>query len=214
MDSNKFKLSFLLLAAALPISLATWVFNAREIDGIRSTTNNGILITPVMDITEFDLRDTNGAEIFQRFEDMVAGIEIDDYEPRPWLLIYLGTKNCDNNCQERLHFLRQLHIRLSGESDRVERYYVNAGQNRESIDVSTQTLFANEFPDLKLAYSDASALLIKLARTTADGIDPIALHYIYVVDPIGNVMLYFTPENTTEEIFKDLDKLLDQSSLG
>jgi hypothetical protein len=34
------------------------------------------------------------------------------------------------------------------------------------------------------------------------------------VDPLGNVMLYFTPGNTPEEILSDLDTLLDSSSLG
>jgi hypothetical protein len=45
-------------------------------------------------------------------------------------------------------------------------------------------------------------------------INPANLHYIYVVDPLGNVMMYFTPENTPEEMLDDIDNLLDRSSVG
>lgn len=214
MDKSKFKLTFLLLIAALPVSLATWFFGQREVDGLGSTTNRGELIIPVMDITEFDLRDESGESMFVSFEEMVAQIDLDDYEPRPWLLLYLGSENCESICDERLFFLRQLHRRLNAEAERVQRYYINVSEAQSSLDERTQIMFEEAFPEMVVAYSEKQALLNTLERTLPAGIDPLALHYIYVVDPLGNVMLYFTPENSTEDILKDIDKLLDQSSLG
>ena len=212
MNRNKLKLTLLLLAAALPVSLATWVFGVREMNGVTATSNRGQLVIPVMDITELDMRDEQGQPMFVTFEESVADIALEDYEPRPWMLIYLGNENCDKNCDERLYYLRQLHRRLSSESDRVERFYINAGQTE--LDQRTHTMFAEAFPEMKVGKSDSAILMNNLQRTVPENVDPVNSHYIYVADPLGNVMLYFTPENTTEEIFKDIDKLLDQSSVG
>jgi len=38
--------------------------------------------------------------------------------------------------------------------------------------------------------------------------------YVFFVDPVGNVMMYFTREHSIEEIKSDLERLLKYSSLG
>jgi cytochrome oxidase Cu insertion factor (SCO1/SenC/PrrC family) len=38
--------------------------------------------------------------------------------------------------------------------------------------------------------------------------------YVLLVDPVGNVMMYYTQEHTAEEIMTDLETLLRYSSLG
>jgi hypothetical protein len=73
---------------------------------------------------------------------------------------------------------------------------------------------AEQQPDMRVVYAGATALRQRLGTTAPAGVDPLTQHYIYVVDPLGNVMLYFTPENTAEDILSDLDTLLDNSSLG
>ncbi|MDT8398378.1 MAG: hypothetical protein RQ899_07165 [Pseudomonadales bacterium] len=214
MDSSKIKLTFLLLIAALPITLATWFYGLREMQGISVTSNKGVLIVPVLDITALAMHDDAGEPIFQTFEDAVAGVSAKEYQPRPWLLVYLGGPDCDSACAQRLYFLRQLHRRLGREVDRVARYHVNVTQDRRSLTEATRTLFAEQFPELGQASADRDTLLKNLAGSLPADVDPVTEHYIYVVDPVGNVMLYFTPENTPEDILRDLDRLLDQSSLG
>ncbi len=214
MDKNKLKLTFLLLIAALPISLATWYFNTREYQGAVATGNNGVLVVPVLDVTTLDLRNGIGEPAYLSFEELTAGVSPEDYEPRPWQLLYLGAPECDDSCVERLYFLRQLHVRLSREFDRVQRVYVQASDVTGPLPDATATLMAEQQPDMKVVYAGASALRTHLQSTVPAGADPVSEHYIYVVDPVGNVMLYFTPENTPEDILSDLDTLLDNSSLG
>lgn len=214
MDKNKFKLTFLLLIAALPISLATWYFGTRELEGVSTTTNKGVLVIPVLDITTLNLRNGAGALAYMPFEQMVAGVSPADYEPRPWQLLYLGAPECDDRCAERLYFLRQLHVRLSKEFERVERVYVQASDEPGPLPTATAALLTEQQADMKVVYVGETELRDVLKATAAPGADPISMHYIYVVDPVGNVMLYFTPANTPEDILSDLDKLLDHSSLG
>ncbi|MGV3592049.1 MAG: SCO family protein [Gammaproteobacteria bacterium] len=214
MDKNKAKLTFLLLIAALPIGSATWYFGMRENSGLMSTTNKGELVIPVVDVTTLDLRNGAGEPAYLSFDELVAGVDPEDYEPRPWQLLYLGAPECDDTCVERLYFLRQLHVRLGKEFDRVQRVYVQASDTSGPLPAATAAFIAEQQPDMRIVYANAAALREKLRATVASGADPLTQHYIYVVDPVGNVMLYFTPENTPDEILSDLDKLLDNSSLG
>jgi len=214
MNTNKLKLAALLLMAALPISLATWYFGVVTNQSMLTTTNKGHLVQPVLDVVELQLTDQSGAPGYLPFEALVAGVDPDEYKPRPWQLMYLGAPECDAVCVDRLYFLRQLHTRLGRESDRVERVYVQVSATTGRLPAATMQLLGEQHPGMKQLNAEAASLRAILARTVGEGEDPIANHYIYVVDPVGNVMLYFTPDNTPEEILADLDKLLDQSSLG
>jgi hypothetical protein len=214
MDTNKLKLTFLLLVAAVPISLATWVYGVREVQGVDSTTNKGELVIPVIDITRLDLRDVNGAPAYVVFEEHVSNVDPRDYEPKPWQLLYLGEGECEAQCEERLYFLRQMHKRLNAEASRVERVYVHVADTLAPLPELTRALLTEQQGDMKVVYAASAGLREVLAPSVPDNIDPTNLHYIYVVDPLGNVMMYFTPENTPEEMLDDLDNLLDRSSIG
>lgn len=214
MDTTKLKLTFLLLAAALPISLATWVFGVREQQGVSSTTNKGELVIPIIDITRLDLRDEQGQPAYVAFEEFVSNVDPKDYQPRPWQLLYLGAAECEAQCAERLYFLRQMHVRLNAEAKRVERVYVQVEDSLTPLLQTTRTLLAEQQNDMKVAYATAAGLQEVLAASVPENITPANLHYIYVVDPLGNLMMYFTPENTPEEMLDDIDNLLDRSSAG
>lgn len=211
MDTNKLKLTFLLLVAAVPISLATWVFGIREEQGVSSTTNKGELVIPVIEITRLDLRDEQGQPAYVAFEEFVSDIDPEDYEPRLWQLLYLGAAECDAVCEERLYFLRQMHKRLNAEAKRVERVYVQVEDTLMQLPEATRALLQN---DMKIVYATSDSLHEVLAPSVPANTDPAKLHYIYVVDPLGNVMMYFTPDNTPDEMLDDIDKLLDRSSIG
>lgn len=214
MDKNKLKLTALLLMAALPIGSATWYFSTHEYKGLLPTKNKGELVIPVVDVTTLDLRNGAGEPAYLPFEELVADVAPEDYKPRPWQLLYLGEPVCDDTCVERLYFLRQLHVRLGREFNRVQRVYVQASDTPGPLPADTAAFIADQQPDMRVVYANASALRERLRGTVPDGVDPLEQHYIYVVDPVGNVMLYFTPDNTPDEILSDLDTLLDNSSLG
>jgi len=39
-------------------------------------------------------------------------------------------------------------------------------------------------------------------------------NYVFIVDPLGNIPLYFTPENSFRDQLGDLKKLLKLSTIG
>jgi cytochrome oxidase Cu insertion factor (SCO1/SenC/PrrC family) len=212
--ANKLKLLVLLTMVIVPITLATWYFGKALEGGIASTTNKGELVIPVVDLTSLPLVDAEGAAAYQSFDELTAGVSPDDYEPRPWQLLYVTGDACDAACQERLYFLRQIHTRLGAEAGRVQGVYVQATAGARALDDEFAALMTKEHPGMRILFADPAALRAVLAPSAREGEDPLARHYIYLADPVGNVMLYFTPENTPEEILSDLNKLLKQSSLG
>ena len=210
---NKLKLSFLLLITALPVSLATMSFkSAIENGDIAATSNKGHLINPPADISALDMRDGDGNPAFRSFEEEIATLrDPDEYEIKPWLLIYVTATQCAASCQERVHYLQQLHIALGKNIQRVRRYYLNAAG--EALSAETATLFREDYPSMGIAYSDATTLENNMRELGAD----LSLRdqdYVLLVDPVGNVMMYYTDEQSAEDIMADLETLLKYSSLG
>tara|TARA_R110001592_G_scaffold82094_5_gene243337 strand:+ start:5296 stop:5946 length:651 start_codon:yes stop_codon:yes gene_type:complete len=210
---NKLKLTFLLLITALPVSLATMSFkSAIENGDIAATSNKGHLIIPPADISALDMRDREGNPAFLTFEEELATLsDSEEYEIKPWLLVFVTAKECEVACMERVHYLQQLHIALGKNIQRVRRYYINA--SGEAFDTQTATVFRDEYPSMGITYSDAAVLERNLreagAELTLDDQD-----YVILIDPVGNVMMYYTDEHSAEDIMTDLETLLKYSSLG
>src|SRR5690606_33723097 len=154
----------------------------------------GTLIQPLLDLPTLQLRNADGAPAYRTFEELTAGVDPNTYEPRPWQLIMLTGADCDQPCLDRLYTLRQIHLRLAREAERVQRAVVVVDNASQGLTQVTRDFLLEQQPDLQLLHADPEALLPQLLPA-AGGRDPVADHLIYLADPVGNVMLYFTPEN-------------------
>ncbi|MBC52780.1 MAG: hypothetical protein CMQ34_02990 [Gammaproteobacteria bacterium] len=211
---SKLKLAFLLLITFVPITMATFAFRtATESGGFGSgTVNKGNFILPPADITDLGMSDATGAPMFTSFEDLVATLESEeDYVAQPWLMIFVNAGTCDAACEERVFYLRQLHITLGKNIERVRRYYLHA--DAAPIAAQTASHFREQYPSMGIAYSSAQQLQQSLAAKGVD-LDLTAEDYVFFVDPVGNVMMYYDGSHTIEDIKTDLDRLLRHSSLG
>ncbi len=211
---NRIKLAAVLLLAVVPISLASWLFNraAQSPGGLFGTVNNGQLIQPPADVTALDMRDENGELIFRSFEERIAGIEnSDDYDPDPWLLVLVNTGDCGDPCMDRVHMLRQMHATLAEDASRVRRYYLQA-DDRPLSDARRQ-VFREDYPSMGLA----RGRLERIERALTEAGVAVALTsepHVFLVDPVGNVMMYYTGDHGIDAIHEDLERLLEYSSLG
>ncbi len=212
--TSKMKLAFLLLIAFVPITLASFAFRAATDAGMFSgeTVNNGNLINPPVDISELALEDEQNAEVFLTFEERVADIpNPDDYETAPWLILYVNNGSCAESCRERVHLLRQMHVTLNKNTPRVRRYYVQSNMNE--VDEALAMHFRDEFPSMGVVQGDAENIAAALAPRQID-LDLANQDIVLFVDPVGNVMMYYTDEHDIAEIKEDLERLLRLSSLG
>jgi len=210
---SKLKLTFLLLITALPVTMATLSFNSADNnDGSSATSNKGTLINPPADISALAMHDVDNNPVFQTFEEVIAALPDDEeYVIQPWLMVYVNANECADVCKERIHILKQLHIALGKNTQRVRRYYLNASDRAIAPDIAE--LFRNEYPSMGVAQSDNALLSANLIEAGTD-IDLSTQAYVILIDPVGNVMMYYTDDQEAEDIMSDLETLLKYSSLG
>lgn len=118
-----------------------------------------------------------------------------------WVLVQFDDAACDAACERKLYFMRQVRRATGKEMQRVERAWVVTGGGQPA-------------PAL-LAAIEGTVLIQSderlLAAFPADG-SPAA--HIYLVDPIGNLMLRFPRDPDPSRMIKDLQRLLRVSRFG
>jgi len=191
---------FLLLAALffVPLALAFWLYygpgNWRP---GAAGTNKGDLIDPARPLPEADLPIAGGSPF--RGE-LLRG---------KWSLVYVGNGYCDERCRKALYLTRQTRIALNKDADRVERVFMAIGN------CCDDTFLENEHPDLVVAIvgSPQAAALLAEFPTYDDG--PVeSAGRIYVVDPLGNLLLSYSASAPDKALLTDLKKLLRLSHIG
>ncbi len=158
------------------------------------TKNNGVLISPVRAVADLNLRDSNGYAI--------------EFSQSPvWTLIIPGRRHCDATCQETLYFTRQTHIAMGREANLFRRFYLSLDGE---VDAAYTELQQRDHPNLLTVFAtgeDLSALLNGLGIE-----DPLSGRYLFLVDPQGWLMMYYTDQHTGKDIIKDIKALLSVAS--
>jgi cytochrome oxidase Cu insertion factor (SCO1/SenC/PrrC family) len=110
-----------------------------------------------------------------------------------WWLWVVPQGPCESSCQHALHQLRQLHILLNRDAGRVRRALVR-GTPAPSADLELAELY----PQLAFLSADVAGL--------AEG--------IYVIDPLGNLVLHYPMQDAGKPVLDDLKRLLKVSQIG
>lgn len=116
-----------------------------------------------------------------------------------WSLITIDSGQCDEYCQKKLYQMRQVRLVQNTEKDRIERVWLIDDNYLPSQDLK------NEYEGTVVLSAKDSDLL---------GEFPAALSrrdHIYVVDPMGNLMMRFPRDANPTKISKDLKHLLKLS---
>ena len=185
----------LFLTAGLPVILASFMyFTGSMVPEARN--NKGTLILPTLLVEKLEL------QLQQKAEGDVEG---------KWELIVFGQDDCTSKeCQEMLHNTRQVNVALGREAGRVVRRYVNIDG---ALSASTVDAFKTSYPRLHLSHTSYLALEVFLDKE-ADASKVTKGSYVFVADPLGNVMMFYTLENAGGDILYDLKKLLKVSNIG
>jgi hypothetical protein len=117
-----------------------------------------------------------------------------------WTLVYLGDGKCDEDCRRALIVMRQTRLALNTDMTRVTRVWLATG-----------SCCAGE-PDPGLIALDASAP----AAGALLAVFPAAAreHSIFVVDPLGNLMMSYDARSDPHGLLDDLRRLLRLSQIG
>lgn len=162
------------------------------------TTNSGALVHP--------------ARPLELSPDIVYGDKpLADYLQGKWTLVYLGSADCDDACKSNLYKMRQARTAQNEHMKRVQRLFVFEGG---PLTEEVTAYLASEQPNLDRVQL-APAQFDKLAEFfVIDDIKVRDAGRVYIVDPFGNLMMYYPPDADPRGLLKDLKKLLKYSRIG
>lgn len=179
------KLLAIMALFALPIVASTVAYHFYRPEG---TTNHGELLAPPVAITAATLLRPDGKPF--RFEELRG----------KWVLIASDAGSCPAACLAKLATLRQVRLALGRNAARVARVFV--ADDSRPVDPAAMAPFEGTI----LVAPPAGTLL-----------PPVPLNdraHLYLVDPLGNVMLRFPAGAEPRGLHKDLERLLKASQIG
>jgi hypothetical protein len=125
-----------------------------------------------------------------------------------WTLVYVGDGRCEERCREALTLLRQTRLALNTDMARVQRIFLTTGNccDQNYLDVQQ--------PGLAVARVDNDAGAALLAAFP-DAQSATLAGWIYIVDPLGNLMMRHAAQNVpSKDLLEDLRRLLKLSHIG
>ncbi len=196
---SRWTLIILVAVFASPIILAFIVYkNKWMIPSGR--VSHGVIISPAQPLSKFTVNTQ---------KDTKFGLE--DIR-RKWSYIYVIEKECDDACQLNLVKMRNARIGQGAEGRRVNYYLILTSETKVDW-------FSDEFkkahPKLKILYANsdgAKSLLKTLKGTEQSRIEE--MKRVYMIDPLGNYMMFYEDGFDSLGIMEDLKLLLKASQIG
>jgi cytochrome oxidase Cu insertion factor (SCO1/SenC/PrrC family) len=115
-----------------------------------------------------------------------------------WVLVVGATGACDAMCTQSLHATRQARTIQGREMERVQRVWLITD------DVAPDPALLAQHPDL---------LVARVPREGLAGL-PAGPERIYVIDPLGNLVLALPADPDIKRAAKDVERLLRASRIG
>jgi len=190
----------LLLLAALffvPLAIAFWMYYGPTGWRPSGDASKGDLIDPARPLAALALTTADGG---QTPPDFLRG---------KWSLVYVGDGLCDDRCRKALYLTRQSRLALNKDMDRVQRVFLVTGR------CCDRGFLAQEHPDLIVARVDDDAAAALLEPFPTYGGVPLAdAGRIFIVDPLGNLLMSYAPTAPDKALLTDMKKLLRLSHIG
>jgi len=121
-----------------------------------------------------------------------------------WSLVYIGEGACSVTCRETLYVMRQTRLGLDTDMTRVQRVFLVTAAccDREYLGA--------EHPGLMVLDARGPAGRALLAAFPLQGRE----HTLFIVDPLGNLMMSYDARQNPHGLLLDLKKLLRLSQIG
>jgi cytochrome oxidase Cu insertion factor (SCO1/SenC/PrrC family) len=121
-----------------------------------------------------------------------------------WIMLQVGPSACQEACQKKLFQMRQLRLMQGKDMDRIERVWLLT----DDRPIETMLIRAYDGMYMLRAHADAVKAWLPTEQDTTVN------DHIYLIDPLGNLMMRFPKDADPNKIKKDLSKLLKASSIG
>lgn len=183
----------------LPLALAWLLYGNWRPTG---SVHHGELLDPARPLSALAARGT---------DDTGTGAGLpEDYLRGRWTLAYLAAGECRQACRDGLYKIRQIRLALGGKNiDRIQTLGLLASPPGAEL----RDWLAREHAAMTVAVADsedAAALRRPFAGDKTDNTDD----GVFVIDPLGNLLLRYRREAPPKDIIADLKRLLKLSRIG
>jgi hypothetical protein len=184
---GRWALMALLLACAAPVIASYFTYYVIRPEG---RTNYGTLLNPQRPMPEVSVTDLTGqAKPLKRIKDQ-------------WLLVQAAPAACDAVCEKNLYVQRQVRESLGREKDRMDWAWIITD------DAPLREALKPAAAQATVVRMDAGVVKQWLPPESGRSVSD----HLYVVDPLGNLMMRFPPDADPKRMRKDLDRLMRASN--
>ncbi len=122
-----------------------------------------------------------------------------------WSIVYV-TAACEKVCLDKLHDMRQLHVSLYKDIERTQRVLITTASDVSRI--------KSDYPDLIVINQPISDISNLSQQFQINGDNVSSGNRLYLVDPIGHLMMSYQPSVPLADVRKDITRLLRYSWAG
>ena len=180
----------ILLVCAAPVILSYLMYYVFPPVG---RTNFGELIEPQRPVPELKLSQTDGTPY--AFKALLG----------QWVILHIDAGACEAACLSKLYALRQQRTMTGKDRDRIDRVWLVNDTTAPDV-----ALLERDYAGTLVLRADASQLQtlfpVEPGRSLRD--------YLYIIDPLGNLMMRFPADGEPARIRKDIGRLLKASRVG
>lgn len=194
---NKNRMTLLLIAGVpvIIILASSWLWyyvasGRLDLVDILGTANRGSLLEPPVNLADLPVVDAEG-----------LALEADAGDKPLWRIMVPGRGGCDADCQQLLHYTRQMHRALGKYQNRIERVFLGIGMDGSEL---LNAELRQEYPRLKLLYTPSASFQAQL--------DTSGQPSYYLVDPHGWIILSYQTDTDGKDLMADLKFLLKNSN--
>lgn len=126
-----------------------------------------------------------------------------DYKGK-WIMLQVDRADCAAACRSKLFTMRQLRLMQGKEMERIERVWLVTDA------APVETMLMREYDGTDMLRVDAGKLKAWLPTAPGAAMED----HIYLIDPLGNLMMRFPKDPDPGKMKKDISKLLRASAIG
>jgi hypothetical protein len=183
---SRLQLALIAVVFLGPLVVAAWLYNQGESHTPSGRTNHGELLEPYINV-----------------DTQVSAFDSSERDGPHWLLIYANNADCEDPCRRALYTYRQVRLMLGKEMDRVRRVFLHGDSLPDTV------FLAEEHPGLITTEDSSLSGLLnnkRPAELPAGG--------YFLIDPLGNLVMYFQPDLDPAKMVDDIKHLLRLSRIG
>lgn len=121
-----------------------------------------------------------------------------------WLMVQVNDADCQAPCEKKLNDMRQLRLAQGKEMERIERIWLITD------DKPLETMLLRQYDGMR--HLRVASHILQSWLPAEQG--TVISDHIYLIDPLGNLMMRYPKDADPNQIKKDLIKLLKASAIG